>query len=76
MTHTGTRFKKPKKCFTTGKSKLPTENAALKTMFRIWSHDTKADIHDLHVYVCPDCGSWHVGHISYYQKELAKQAST
>lgn len=67
------RFKKNKKCSKTGKSKFPTESVALKTMFRIWSHDTKADIYDLHAYICPDCGSWHVGHKSYYAKELAKQ---
>lgn len=39
-------------------------------MMRIWSHDTSANIYDLHTYVCPDCKSWHVGHKSYYEKTI------
>lgn len=67
------RFKKNKKCPKTGKSKFHTEQEAGRTMMRIWSHDTSADIYDLHTYQCEFCKSWHVGHKSYYAKELAKQ---
>lgn len=67
------RFKIPKKCSKTGKSKIPTEKEAERARFRIWSHDTSADIYDLHVYKCDHCSTWHVGHKSYYAKELAKQ---
>lgn len=49
------------------------EQSAARAMFRIWSHDTKADIYDLHTYVCEHCGHWHIGHKSYYQMQLAKQ---
>lgn len=59
---------KPKKCLTTNKTKFPNEKQAGRAMMRIWSHDPSADIHDLHTYICPDCGSWHIGHISYYQQ--------
>lgn len=67
------RFVKAKKCKQTNKAKFPTEKLAGKAMMRTWSHDTSANIYDLHTYICPDCGSWHFGHISYYQMQLAKQ---
>jgi len=69
-----TRFKKSKKCSKTGKSKFQTEKMAGRAMMRIWSHDRQADIYDLHVYRCPHCSTYHVGHQSYYAKELEKQA--
>ena len=61
---------KPKKCKTTKKTKFKTEKLAGRAMMRIWSHDTTANIYDLHTYLCSDCGGWHVGHVSYYQKSL------
>ena len=67
------KFRKVPRCFKTKKAKFPTEKLASKAMFRIWSHDTKADIYDLHVYQCPHCSTYHVGHKSYYAKELEKQ---
>lgn len=70
------RFKKNKKCSKTGKAKFHTEQDAGRAMMRIWSHDTSADIYDLHVYPCPyatpNDKHFHIGHISYYQKELEK----
>lgn len=70
------KFKKPKKCPKTGKAKFITEKEAGKVMMRIWSHDTKADIYDLHTYQCEHCNCWHVGHKSYYQMQLAKQQAS
>lgn len=69
-------FKKPKKCPKTGKSMFHQEQSAARAMFRIWSHDSKSDIYDLHTYVCEFCDHWHVGHKSYYAKELAKVQGT
>jgi len=70
------KFRKPKKCKATGKSKFSSERDAGRAMMRIWSHDTSADIHDLHTYICESCGSWHVGHISYYQESLKVKNGT
>ena len=67
------RFIKPRQCSSTGKSMFTTEKDAGRAMMRIWSHDTKADIKDLHTYICPDCKAWHVGHASYFQKTLENQ---
>lgn len=64
------------KCRSTGKSILPTEKDASRVMMRIWSHDTKADIRDLHTYKCDHCGGWHVGHRSYYEMALKKSEQT
>jgi hypothetical protein len=64
------RLPTPKKCRTTHKTKFKTEKTAAKAMMRIWAHDPSADIYDLHTYICPDCGGWHVGHKSYYQQSL------
>ena len=55
------------KCYATKKSMFETEADALRVKMRIWSHDTKADIRDLHAYVCPECAKWHIGHRSYYE---------
>lgn len=66
------RFLKPKKCSVTKKTIYHTEKDAGRGMMRIWSHDTTADIFDLHIYGCSHCGGWHVGHKSYYEKALAK----
>jgi len=65
--------RKIKKCPVTGKTQFATEKLANRAKMRIWSHDPNADINDLHSYVCPDCKSWHVGHISYYEKSLENE---
>lgn len=59
-----------KKCKATKKTSFSDEKKANRAMFRIWSHDSSADIYDLHVYPCPDSNPphWHVGHKSYFQK--------
>jgi len=61
---------KNKTCSVTGKTKYTTEEKANKGKMYIWSHDPSADITDLHVYKCPHCSYWHIGHISYYNKTL------
>lgn len=70
------KYKKRKKCIKTRKTSFESENTAGQAMFRIWSHDTSADIYDLHTYLCDNCKSWHIGHKSYYAKAQAKQQST
>lgn len=67
-------FLNPKKCKTTGKTQYATEKAANSGMMRMWSHDPKLDIKDVHVYQCPDCNGYHIGHKSYYQKVLQRQS--
>lgn len=66
------KFKSLPKCKTTKKTMFPTEKEAERARFRIWSHDPKADIFDLHVYSCDSCGKYHVGHRSYYEKSMEK----
>lgn len=39
---------------------------------RMLSHTTE-NMFDLHTYYDPECGSWHFGHISYYQQVQEKQ---
>lgn len=70
MPHKKFHLPKPKKCLETGKTKFKTQQLAGRAMMRIWSHDPSADIHDLHTYLCPSCGGWHVGHKSYFEKSL------
>jgi hypothetical protein len=62
--------RKSRKCPTQHKTMFPTEQDAGRAMMRIWSHDPSANIYDLHTYKCPDCGTYHIGHISYYKKSL------
>lgn len=64
-------FLNPKKCKATGKTSFDTEKMASQSMMRMWSHDPKADIFDLHVYICPDCNKFHIGHKSYYEQAKA-----
>lgn len=67
----GQFYRKPgRKCPVTHKTMFKGEAQANKAKFRIWSHDPQANIMDLHSYLCPDCGTWHIGHVSYYQKTL------
>jgi hypothetical protein len=63
----------PPKCPVTGKSMYNDMNIANKIKFRIWSHDPNADMNDLHVYCCPYCSKYHIGHKSYYEKSLQKK---
>lgn len=60
------RFLKPKICSLTGKTIFLNEQDAGRAMMRVWSHDTSADIYDLHTYQCGN--HWHFGHRSYYEK--------
>lgn len=60
------KYLKPKKCSVTGKTIFLTEQDANRAMFRVWSHDTSANIYDLHVYPCGT--HFHFGHKSYYEK--------
>lgn len=57
------------------KTSFRNENDARFAMVRIWSHDPRADINDLHVYPCTYGGivHFHVGHKSYYEKAKQKE---
>ena len=75
-----TRYRKKrkmsrKKCPATGKTMIKTEKEAERIRFRIWSHDSKADIYDMHVYVCPKCRHYHVGHKSKYENKLRRMGN-
>ena len=65
-------FLNPKKCKKTRKTQYANEKLAGQALMRIWSHDPKADINDLHVYKCPDCAGWHIGHKRYYQEKIKR----
>ena len=64
---------KSKKCKSTGKTKYRSEKEANTALIRWWSMGEHIDIYDMHPYVCPDCGKYHYGHKSYYEKYLQKQ---
>lgn len=55
-------------CDASGKTKYRTEQKANKVKMHIWANDPHADIQDLHVYLCPACHFYHVGHESYYKR--------
>ena len=61
-----------KVCGTTNKTKYPTLRDAEKGLTFIWGSDPTADLKDLHAYHCNYCGGFHVGHLSAYQKHLAR----
>lgn len=65
-----------KKCQKTNKTKFNNEKKAGRAMMRIWSHDPSANIYDLHTYICPDCGHYHVGHKSYFQQSKVDTVSS
>ena len=62
-----------KKCPVQHKSMFPTQDIASRAMMRAWGHDSSMDILDMHTYVCPDCGHWHFGHISYFKQVQERQ---
>ncbi len=69
------QYGKPQKCGTTQKTIFHDEKSAGRAMTRTWSRDPNVNILDMHTYICPDCGSWHFGHISYYQQTLERRAN-
>ncbi len=50
------------------KKRYKTEKEANRGRTNLWGADPRADLNDLHVYECPKCGYWHVGHRSKYKK--------
>lgn len=50
------------------KKKYGTLKNAERGRMNLWGSDPKADLSDLHVYKCPVCGYFHVGHKSKYQE--------
>ena len=50
------------------KKKYGTEKNANRGRMNLWGADPRANLADLHVYQCPECGFWHVGHRSTYEK--------
>ena len=55
-----------KKCPKTFKTMYNTERQAGTAMMHVISHDPHANMFDLHVYLCPDCGKWHFGHQKWF----------
>lgn len=55
------------------KKRYGNKKNAERGRMNLWGCDPKADLNDLHVYICPNCGFWHVGHRSKYEKYLEKR---
>lgn len=49
------------------KKRYGTLKNAERGRMNLWGADPHADLGDLHVYKCPDCGFYHVGHKSKYR---------
>jgi len=49
------------------KVKYPDETSANRAKMNLWGADPSADLNDLHVYLCPKCSQWHVGHKSKFK---------
>ncbi len=64
-----------KKCPKTFKTMYNTEKQARTAKMHVISHDPHADMFDLHVYKCPDCGKWHFGHQKWWVLTQQKMAS-
>lgn len=45
-----------------GKTKYGTRRKAEKGLVFIWSRDPTVTLDDLHVYQCPQCRNFHIGH--------------
>jgi len=54
------------------KKKYGTLKNAERGRMNLWGSDPKADLSDLHVYQCPICKFYHVGHKSKYEKYVRK----
>jgi hypothetical protein len=67
---------KPKKCPKTGKTKFSKGKDASRVMMRTWSHDTSMNIYEYHVYLCPDCKSYHFGNKKHYEKSIQNTVPT
>lgn len=63
------RGKAPGLCPFSNKTMYLTEGEARKGMTLIWGSDPNVNLGDLHVYNNCQCGYFHVGHISAYQKK-------
>lgn len=63
-------------CRKRGKKRYPTEKAANRGRMNLWGSDPKADLNDLHVYKCPVCHGFHVGHKSKYIEEKNDDGNT
>lgn len=63
------------RCPVQHKAMYRTERDASTAMFRVWSHNPSLNIYDMHTYFHDDCGAWHFGHISYYQKQIERQSN-
>lgn len=50
-----------------GKKRYGTLKNAQRGRMNLWGADPKADLSDLHVYKCPVCGHFHIGHKSKYK---------
>ena len=53
-----------------GKKKYGNLKNANRGRMNLWGSDPSADLNDLHVYRCPVCGFYHVGHKSKYEEYL------
>lgn len=61
-------------CRATGKVKYTAEKYAKAGITFIWGSDPNADVSDLHVYRCPHCRHFHIGHRSAYERKVTREA--
>jgi hypothetical protein len=45
------------------KTKYYTDQDAQRALVFIWQNDPNVRINDLHIYICPRCSHFHVGHV-------------
>lgn len=50
------------------KKKYGTLKNAERGRMNLWGADPRVELSDLHVYSCPICGYFHVGHKSKYER--------
>ena len=56
-------------CRLRSKKRYRTEKEANRGRMNLWGSDPTADLSDLHVYLCPVCNFYHVGHKSKYRED-------
>lgn len=55
-----------------GKVPYSSERKAQQAAFAMWGKDPRLKIGELHAYLCPECGRWHVGHLAFFAAKQSK----
>lgn len=65
-----------KRCKVGHKKKYKTKQSASNALLKLWLNRPELGMLEMHVYKCPNCGYWHVGHkqgINKRRKEFLNQ---